>query len=116
MDKATFLQLLAQDQFPEPVLVVRDPGSMDEHCHPFESKALIMEGSLCLTMNGMTKRIYRRRGISFDVSREPFGKLWAKWGSISCESQGKIMNSMDSNHTLRQHIETQLNWRYATKV
>lgn len=26
------------------------------------------------------------------------------------------MNSMDSNHTLRQHIETQLNWRYATKV
>lgn len=55
MDKATFLQLLAQDHFPEPVLVVRDPGSMDEHCHPFESKALIMEGSLCLTMNGMTK-------------------------------------------------------------
>jgi len=55
MDKATFLQSLAQDQFPEPVLVVRDPGSMDEHSHPFESKALILEGSLCLTIKGMTK-------------------------------------------------------------
>lgn len=52
MDKDAFLKLLAQDGLPEPVLIERESGLMDVHDHPFESKALIIEGSICLVIDG----------------------------------------------------------------
>jgi hypothetical protein len=53
MDKDTFFKLLSLEELPEPVLVERESGEMDEHDHPFESKALIIEGSICIVIDGI---------------------------------------------------------------
>jgi quercetin dioxygenase-like cupin family protein len=52
VDRETFIRTLAQEGFPEPVLVTREPGHMDEHTHPFEAKALIVAGEITIRSNG----------------------------------------------------------------
>jgi hypothetical protein len=56
MNKDQFLQLLRQDGFPDPVEVHQIPnGHLDEHEHPFEVRALILEGSIEIVIDGMSK-------------------------------------------------------------
>ena len=52
MDQQTFRLELAQEHYPEPITVTRMPGELGEHSHPFEAKALILDGSVSLTING----------------------------------------------------------------
>ena len=53
MTKEQFLQLLQQEGFPAPVEVHQIPnGSLDLHTHPFEVKALVIEGSIQIILNG----------------------------------------------------------------
>jgi len=52
MTKAEFLSMLAQEDFPAPVLVTREAnGFLDTHSHPFEVKALVIQGQINITIN-----------------------------------------------------------------
>ncbi|WP_250514176.1 cupin domain-containing protein [Caballeronia sp. INDeC2] len=49
MRRDEFLALLSSEGFAEAVTVTREPnGSLDVHVHPFEAKALILEGDLTI--------------------------------------------------------------------
>ncbi|MBC8639345.1 cupin [Caballeronia sp. EK] len=59
MQRDEFLALLASEGFREVVTVTREPdGSMDVHAHPFEAKALILEGDLSIRI-GADANTYR---------------------------------------------------------
>ncbi len=45
MQRAEFMQTLAEERFEDVVTVQREAnGALDSHAHPFEAKALILEG------------------------------------------------------------------------
>lgn len=55
MNRDQFIRTLGQEGYPEPVEVLREPnGRLDHHTHPFEVKALVLSGSIELTVNGIT--------------------------------------------------------------
>ena len=55
MNTEQFLRLLREDGFPEPVEVQQIPnGSLDMHEHPFEVKALVLEGSIDIMVDGLS--------------------------------------------------------------
>lgn len=59
MDRDTFTESLTKDGFPEAVLVTREANTeMDVHQHPFEAKALIVEGDLHIRV-GDQERAYQ---------------------------------------------------------
>ena len=58
MDRETFVRTLAEAGFPEPVLVTRESGEMDEHTHPLEAMALIVAGEMHIRVGG-EERLYR---------------------------------------------------------
>jgi hypothetical protein len=54
MNQAEFLKQLALEGFPEPTLVAREPkGYLDHHTHPFEVKALVIDGQIDLVIEGV---------------------------------------------------------------
>ena len=56
MNTEQFLHLLRQDGFPEPVEVQQIPnGGLDVHEHPFEVRALVIEGSIEIAINGLSR-------------------------------------------------------------
>jgi len=57
MNPVQFIFMLRQEGYPEPVEVVREPlGQLDNHTHPFEVKALVIEGSIDLLIDGVQKQ------------------------------------------------------------
>ncbi len=46
MTEQEFRALLAADGIATVVLVERQPGALDTHTHPFEARALILEGEI----------------------------------------------------------------------
>jgi quercetin dioxygenase-like cupin family protein len=56
MNTAQFLDFLRQDRFPEPVEVQQIPnGGLGVHEHPFEVRALVIEGSIEIVIDGSSK-------------------------------------------------------------
>ncbi len=56
MNSGEFLQLLRRDGFPEPVEVQQVPnGQIGVHEHPFEVKALVVEGDITIVIDGLSK-------------------------------------------------------------
>lgn len=56
MNTEQFLHLLRQDGFPEPVEVEQKPnGGLGVHEHPFEVRALVIEGSIDIVTNNLSK-------------------------------------------------------------
>jgi quercetin dioxygenase-like cupin family protein len=53
MDQVDFLKTLESKGFPGPIRIVREPGGLGEHSHPFESQALITQGSITLVIDGV---------------------------------------------------------------
>lgn len=59
MNTEHFLELLRRDGFPEPVEVQKIPNaSLGVHEHPFEVRALVIEGSIEIVVDGLRK-IYK---------------------------------------------------------
>ena len=59
MNRTTFTESLTKDGFPEAVLVTREANiTMDVHQHPFEAKALIVEGDMHIRV-GDEERTYK---------------------------------------------------------
>jgi quercetin dioxygenase-like cupin family protein len=55
MNRDQFIHTLEREGYPDPVEVLREPnGHLDHHTHPFEVKALVLSGSIELTINGST--------------------------------------------------------------
>jgi len=56
MNTEQFLHLLRQDGFPEPVEVQQIPnGGLGIHEHPFEVRALVIEGSIEIVTNDLCR-------------------------------------------------------------
>jgi len=56
MNIEQFLHLLRQDGFPEPVEVQQIPnGVLGVHEHPFEVRALVIEGSIEIVTNDLSR-------------------------------------------------------------
>lgn len=54
MKQEVFLDKLAKEGFPEPVLVEREVGGfLDLHSHPHEVQALILEGQIDIIIGGL---------------------------------------------------------------
>lgn len=59
MERESFVGVLEQEGFAEIVTVDREPGgALDSHEHPFEAKALIVEGELWIRV-GEEERLYK---------------------------------------------------------
>ena len=64
-----FSEELRNVGFPEFTIVERLPNvALDPHTHPFESRALILDGEITLTVDGI-ERVYRA-GEIFHLPRE----------------------------------------------
>ncbi|ABP34560.1 hypothetical protein [Polynucleobacter asymbioticus] len=71
MNIAQFISMLHQDGYPEPLEVKREPlGQLGDHTHPFEVKALVIEGSIELVVNGI-----RKQYLSGDIFHLGFEEL-----------------------------------------
>lgn len=58
MERDEFVDTLKREGFAEIVTVTRDAhGTLDDHAHPFEAKALILHGQLTMH-TGDTERVY----------------------------------------------------------
>ena len=56
MNTEQFLQILQAREFPDPVEVQQPPnGRLDIHEHPFEVMALVIEGSIHISIEGINK-------------------------------------------------------------
>lgn len=54
MTPEVFLEKLVKEDFPSPVLVDRAIGKfLDSHSHPYEVHALVIEGQIDITINGI---------------------------------------------------------------
>lgn len=52
-----FTEYLHAEGFGEPVIVEREPGGgLEEHTHPFEARALILDGEITLRIDGKQTR------------------------------------------------------------
>ena len=56
MNTTQFIEVLQQEGYPDPVEVRQVPnGSLGEHTHPFAVKALVIDGSIDIIIQGNRK-------------------------------------------------------------
>lgn len=80
MSPDTFGQSVLAAEFSRPVLIKREPnGFVDSHQHPFEAKALILEGQIEIGFE-TTAYTHHRGGIFHLTTREPH---WERHGPQS---------------------------------
>lgn len=66
MERDQFIELLRQQGYEQVVTVEREPnGALDLHRHPFEARALILDGELRLYQDGQEQIC--RRGDQFHL-------------------------------------------------
>lgn len=80
MNSNDFAAMLADEGFPAGVLVEREPnGKMDEHSHPFEAKALVVDGEVrLLTADG--ERVYHAGQIFHLRANERHAEFYGPQG------------------------------------
>lgn len=77
MNADSFHRMVAAEGFSEPVLVEREAnGFMDVHAHPFEAKALIVDGDIEIGLGNDSQRF--QPGEVFHLSHEQ--PHWERYG------------------------------------
>lgn len=80
MNSGEFLQLLRRDGFPEPVEVQQVPnGWLGIHEHPFEVKALVVEGDIAVEVDGLST-IYKAGDIFHLALKQPHAESYGSEG------------------------------------
>lgn len=80
MNSEQFLQLLLREGFPEPVEVQQVPnGQLGIHEHPFEVKALVVEGDISIVIDGLSK-IYKAGEIFHLELKQPHAESYGSEG------------------------------------
>ncbi|OWW21663.1 cupin domain-containing protein [Noviherbaspirillum denitrificans] len=80
MDRDAFVALLAQEGFKELVTVEREPdGGLDTHTHPFEAKALILDGEIRIVC-GSAESVYGPGDIFHLMADEPHTEYYGPRG------------------------------------
>ena len=80
MNSEQFLQLLCRDGFPEPVEVQQVPnGRLGIHEHPFEVKALVLEGDITIEVDGLST-IYKAGDIFCLALKQPHAESYGPDG------------------------------------
>lgn len=80
MNSGEFLQLLRRDGFPEPVEVQQVPnGRLGIHEHPFEVKALVVEGDIAVEVDGLST-IYKAGDIFHLALKQPHAESYGSEG------------------------------------
>ena len=80
MNSEQFLQLLRRDGFPEPVEVQQVPnGQIGVHEHPFEVKALVVEGDITIVIDGLSKN-YKAGDIFHLEFKQPHAESYGHEG------------------------------------
>jgi quercetin dioxygenase-like cupin family protein len=80
MDRTTFAESLTKDGFPEAVLVTREANvEMDVHQHPFEARALIVEGDMHIRV-GDEEREYKVGDVFQLPANEPHSERYGPNG------------------------------------
>jgi quercetin dioxygenase-like cupin family protein len=80
MDRETFTENLTKEGFPGTVVVTRKANtSMDVHEHPFEAKALILEGELHVRV-GDTEQVYKAGDVFHLKANKPHAERYGPNG------------------------------------
>lgn len=80
MNSEQFLQLLRQDGFPEPVEVQQVPyGRLGIHEHPFEVKALVVEGDITIVIDSLST-VYKAGDMFHLVLKQPHTESYGSMG------------------------------------
>ena len=80
MDRTEFAASLAADGFAEIVTVERPAdGALDMHAHPFEAKALILNGELTLSVDACHQR-YQAGQIFHLRAHQPHSETYGPQG------------------------------------
>jgi len=80
MDRDTFTESLTKEGFPDTVLVTREPnGEVGVHGHPFEAKALILEGEMSIRV-GDEERAYHVGDVFHLAANEPHSERYGPEG------------------------------------
>ncbi len=80
MQQDEFIALLAREAFQETVTVQREAnGEMDIHTHPFEAKALILQGQLQISVEGV-ERLYRPGDVFHLAANQPHAERYGPDG------------------------------------
>ena len=74
MNASQFMQMLQQGGYPEPIEVRQTPnGFLNDHTHPFAVKALVIDGSIQIVIQGNCKTY-----LAGDVFQLDFEQLYAE--------------------------------------
>lgn len=80
MERDQFVELLRQEGFEQLVTVEREPnGALDLHRHPFEAKALILDGELRLVQDGQ-EQVCRRGDLFHLAPNAPHSESYGPQG------------------------------------
>jgi quercetin dioxygenase-like cupin family protein len=80
MTRDEFLAELAREGFQEIVTVTREPNqAMDLHAHPFEAKALVLDGDLTIRA-GESERTYRPGDVFHLATNAPHSETYGPQG------------------------------------
>jgi len=80
MNTHQFMELLRQEGFPDPVEVQQIPnGHLENHEHPFEVIALVIDGNISITVDGL-HRVYGVGDIFRLSFRQPHAESYGPHG------------------------------------
>jgi quercetin dioxygenase-like cupin family protein len=80
MNSEQFLHLLRRDGFPDPVEVQQVPnGRLEVHEHPFEVKALVVEGDITIVIYGLST-IYKAGDMFHLALKQPHAESYGSEG------------------------------------
>lgn len=80
MQEQIFRDQLKAEGFSELVIVTREPhGVLERHCHPFEAKALVLDGELTIRTDAGEQR-YQRGDVFHLALNQPHSEIFGAQG------------------------------------